>query len=178
MTKKITQLTRASLAALIASAGIASAQAEGLYVGGALGTPDYHGSINGVSGNGSGLGAKAFGGYQLTPNIAFEAGLYDLGHIDNGSGKVTTRGLYIDAIGSVALAPRWSLLGSAGLTQARLRTTYGNDSSPGLKLGVGVQYDLTQNLALRAQYERYRFTNAFDDKADVGAASVGVKWGF
>lgn len=174
----ITRITRNTLALLLAAGGIAGAQAEGLYVGGALGTPDYHSTINGISGNGSGVGGKVFGGYQFNPYFGLEGGFYDLGHIDNDSGKVTTRGAYFDAVGTLPLASGWSLLGSAGVTQARLRTTYGNDTSPGLKLGVGVQYDLTRQVALRAGYDRYRYSNAFDDKANVGEATFGVKFGF
>lgn len=174
----ITRTTRNTLAVLCVAAGLASAHAEGLYLGGSLGTPDYHGSINGISGNGSGVGGKVFGGYQLTPNFALEGGYYDLGHIDNDSGKVTARGVYLDAVGTLPLAQQWSLLGSAGLAQGRLKTSFGDDSSPALKLGLGVQYDLSKQVALRAQYERYHFTNAFDDKANVGAATVGIRVGF
>jgi OOP family OmpA-OmpF porin len=168
---------RVALAALLATGG-AIAHAEGLYVGGALGTPDYHSPINGIVGNGSGVGGKVFGGYQFNTYFGVEGGLYDLGHIDNGNGKVTTRGGYVDAVGTYPLASQWSLLGSAGFTEARLRTTYGDDSSPGLKLGAGLQYDLTRQVALRVQYDRYRFSSAFDDRANVGETTFGVKIGF
>lgn len=174
----ITRTTRNTLAALLFAGGLAAAHAEGPYVGGALGTPDYHSTINGISGDGSGVGGKIFGGYQLTPNFALEGGLFDLGHIDNGSGKVTARGAYFDAVGIVPLTSQWSLLGSAGLAQGRLKTTFGDDSSAAVKLGVGVQYDLTRQVAVRAQYERYRFVSAFDDKANIGAATIGLKVGF
>jgi OOP family OmpA-OmpF porin len=174
----ITRTPRNTLAALFVAGGFAAAHAEGLYVGGALGTPDYHSTINGIGGDGSGVGGKIFGGYQLTPNFALEGGYFDLGHIDDGAGKVTTRGVYLDAVGTLPLASQWSLLGSAGLAQGRLKTTFGDDSSPALKLGLGVQYDLSKQVALRAQYERYHFTSAFDDKANIGAATVGIKVGF
>lgn len=161
----------------LGSAGAAQA-AEGFYVGGALGTPDYHSSINGVSGDGSGVGGKLFGGYQITPNIAVEAGAFDLGHIDDGTGRVKTHGGYIDAVGSYEFAPKWSVLGSAGLAQAKFTTSNGDDSSPGLKLGAGVQYDVAHNVAVRAQYDRYRFSDAFDTKPNIGELTLGVKVGF
>ncbi|MFY9509875.1 MAG: porin family protein [Rubrivivax sp.] len=176
--KKQQRIIRSTLAALLVAGGVAGAQAEGLYVGGALGTPDYHSTINGISGSGSGLGARGFVGWQFNPYFGLEGGLYSLGRIDNASGELRTRGAYIDAVGTLPLATNWSLLGSAGLTQAKLKTSFGDDSTPGLKLGVGVQYDLTPRVALRAQYERYRFTNAFDDKANAGATTFGVKVGF
>lgn len=161
----------------LGSAGAAQA-AEGFYAGGAIGAPDYHSSINGVDGDGSGVAGKVFGGYQFTPNFALEAGAFHLGHIDDASGHAKGYGGYLDAVGSYEFAPKWSVLGSAGIAQAKFTTSNGDDNSPGLKLGAGVQYDVAQNVAVRAQYDRYRFTDAFDTKPNVGQFTVGVKVGF
>jgi len=171
-------INQTAIAATLVLAGIGAAQAEGLYVGGNLGAPDYKSSINGISGDGSGVGGKLYGGYQLTPNFALEGGFVDLGHIDDGSGKVDLRGVYLAAVGSYEFAPRWSVLGSAGLAQARFTTSNGNDSSPAVQLGAGLQYDLSQHVALRAEYEHYHFTDAFDAKPNVGEFSLGIKVGF
>lgn len=160
--------------------GVAGAQAEGLYVGGALGAPDYSSSINGYGGGdgGRGTGLKLFGGYQLSPHFAIEGGLFDLGRTRDTGGSAKVRGGYVDGVGSYEFAPKWSALGSIGLAQARLSTPTGDDTSPGLKLGVGVQYDLTRTTALRLGYDRYRFADAFDAKPDVGETSFGVKVSF
>ena len=146
--------------------------------GGSLGTPDYKSSVNGIGGNGSGVGGKLYGGYQLTPNFAVEGGFVDLGHIDDANGKVNVRGAYVDGVGSYEFAPKWCVLGSVGLAQARFTTTSGNDSSPALKLGAGLQYDLTKTVALRAEYERYHFSDAFDAKPKIGEFTFGLKVGF
>lgn len=167
-----------ALAAAVLMACLGAAHAEGVYVGGSLGTPDYKSSVNGISGHGSGVGGKLYGGYELTPNFAVEAGLFDPGHIDEAAGKVKLRGAYIDGVGRYELAPQWSVLGSVGVAQGRFNTSLGDDSSPALKLGVGLQYELTPRVALRAEYEHYRFSNAFDAKPDLGEASLGVKVGF
>lgn len=165
-------------AAVLVVAGIGAAHAEGPYVGGSVGSPDYKSSINGVGGDGSGVGGKIYGGYQITPNFAVEGGVFDLGHIDDAAGKVNLRGVYVDAVGSYEVAPQLSVLGSAGVAQGRFTTTNGDDSSPALKLGAGLQYDLTKQVALRGEYEYYRFSDAFDAKPKVGEFSVGVKVGF
>ncbi|MFT3816136.1 MAG: outer membrane beta-barrel protein [Rubrivivax sp.] len=173
-----------SLAALSLLAGIAAganAATEGPYAGGALGAPNYVDTINGVGGGngGRGPGLKLYGGYQLSPNLAVEGGYFNLGRSDRGNGGTArAQGLYVDGIGSVEFAPRWSLLGSVGLAQARLRTSVGNDSSPALKLGVGLQYDLTKTTALRLGYDHYRFIDAFDGRPNVGQAVFGVQVGF
>jgi OOP family OmpA-OmpF porin len=173
-----TLLKKSALTAWVLFAGVGAARAEGLYVGGSLGTPDYKSSINGVSGDGSGVGGKVFGGYQITPNLAVEGGFFDLGHIDDDSGKVKLRGGYVDGVGSYELTPHWSLLGRAGLVQGRFNTSDGSDSSAGYKLGAGLQYELNKTVALRAEYEHYRFNDAFDAKPTVGEVSFGLKVGF
>jgi OmpA-OmpF porin, OOP family len=172
------RFTQPALVAAVLAACLGAAHAEGLYVGGSLGTPDYKSSVNGISGNGSGVGGKVYGGYDLTPNFAIEAGLFDPGHIDDAAGKVKLYGAYVDGVGHYGFAPQWSVLGSVGVAQGRFTTTRGDDSSPALKLGAGLQYDLSSHVALRAEYEHYRFSNAFDAKPDVGEFSLGVKVGF
>jgi len=159
-------------------AGVAGAYADGLYVGGALGAPDYSNQINGVGtgdGGGRGVASKLYGGYQITPNFAIEGSAFNLGRSAPMNGSARVYGLAVDAVGSVAVAPGWSLLGSAGVAEARLTTPSGHDSSPGLKAGVGVQYDLNSAMAVRVGYDRYRFANAFDNKPNVGATFVGLK---
>lgn len=173
-----TAFKKSIVAAAVLVAGIGAAHAEGLYIGGSLGTPDYRSSINGVSGNGSGVGGKLYGGYGLTPNFALEGGLFDLGHIDDSTGKVDLRGAYVDALGRYEFAPKWSVIGSVGLAEGRFSTMSGKDSSPALKLGAGLQYELTKQVALRAEYEHYRFTDAFDAKPKVGEYTFGVNVGF
>ena len=172
-------LIRTTAAALLAVAGI-TAHAEGLYVGGSLGSPAYRDPIDGVAGPGSSLAGKAYLGYQITPNLAVEGGGFDLGHLSDPSGRVNLKGVYADAVGSYGFAPSWSLFGSGGVAEARLTsdTGGGNDTSPALKLGAGLQYDLSSNVALRGEYERYHFTSAYNARANVGEFSLGLKVGF
>jgi len=173
-----TRLHKPALAALLIVAGIGAAHAEGAYVGGSLGTPDYKNSVNGIDGDGSGVGAKLFGGYQFTPNLAIEGGVFNLGHIDDANGKVKLRGAYIDAVGSYEFAPKFSVLAGAFIKKGRFITSRGDDNSPALKLGAGLQYHLTRQVALQAQYDYYHFADAFDAKPNVGETSVGVRVSF
>ena len=178
MQNKQLAIARLALGATLLAGAIGAAQAEGIYVGGGVGVPDYHSSINGVEGGGSGTGVKLYGGYQFNPNFAVELGGYELGHIDNATGKANVRGAYLDAVGFYPLNERFSLLGSAGVAQGRWDTTNGDDTSSALKLGAGVQYQLTPAVGVRAQYERYMYTNAFDQKPGVGETTVGLNFKF
>ncbi len=170
----------ALVAAAVISAGIANAQAADMYVGGAVGAPDYSSSINGIGGGGGGNGTSlnVYGGYNLTPNFAVEAGWFSLGKTSDANGSADTRGVYLDGVGIYTFAPQWSVLGSAGVAQANFSTDLGNDSSSALKLGAGVQYQLTPSTALRVKYDRYMFTGAFGDRPNVGELSVGLNIGF
>ena len=170
-------------AALVAGAA-GGAHAEGLYLGADLGHPQYGNSVNGIGGgdtaDNGGVGAKLYGGYALTPNLAVEGGLFRLGrsHDDTAGNTVNTRGVFVDGVGSYMFAPKWSALGRVGVAQARFTTTLGDDSSPGVKAGAGIQYDLSQQVSLRVQYERYHFFNAFDGKPNIGEVTAGVKISF
>lgn len=178
-TGRASPAARLAIAAGLLAASIGAARAEGLYIGGQAGAPDYHSSLNGIGGGGSGIGLKLYGGYQFNPNFAVEGGVFGLGHIDDVTGKVQTRGVFVDAVGLYPLGSNWSLLGSAGLAAARFDSSaVGDDDSPGLKLGAGVQVDLSKQLALRAQYDRYHFTGAYDGKANIGQTTVGVRYAF
>lgn len=178
MQNKQTWVARLALGAAVLAGAMSAAQAEGIYVGGGVGVPDYHSSINGVTGGGSGTGVNLYGGYQFNPNLAVELGGYELGHIDNSTGKANVRGAYLDVVGAYPLNERFSLLGSAGVAQGRFDTTNGDDSSSAFKLGAGVQYQLTPALGLRAKYDRYMYTDAFDQKPGIGQTTVGLNFKF
>lgn len=169
---------KTTLAAALLAGSAVAAHAEGVYVGGSLGTPDYRSSVNGISGDDGGTSGKVFGGYQLTPNFGVEAGYANLGHVDAGADSVKAHGTYVDAVGRYEFAPQWSVLGSAGVAHARLKTNLGNDSSPALKLGAGLEYAMNSQVALLGQYEHYHFTDAFGSKPNVGQYTLGVKVSF
>lgn len=170
-----------TLLAVAALGGAFAAQAEGLYVGGALTAPDWQDPVNGFGdgSSGRGPGLKLYGGWQFTPNFALEGGYFNLGRSrDAGGGSARGQGLYVDAVGRWEVTPGWSLLGSAGLAQARLKTPAGSDSSPGLKLGLGVQYELSRTTSLRLGYDHYKFSDAFDAKPAVGQTTFAVNMAF
>ena len=163
----------ALITTLLAATG--AARAEGLYGGINLGSPAWREHVAGVGGQGSGLSGKLFGGDAVTPNDALEAGLMDLGHMRDGKGKGKADGAFVDGLGSLPLDGKWSLPGRVGLGTAHFSTPLGGDSSPAVKLGARLQYDIIKTLALRGEYEPYRFSNVLDNKANVGQFTLGLK---
>jgi OOP family OmpA-OmpF porin len=168
------------LAATLLLVGLASAgaHAEGLYGGGAIGTQNYPGSINGnpVS-NGAAVSGKIFGGYQVNPNFAVEAGVAELGNADSGSGHVDGSATFVDAVGIVPINAQWSALGRLGVAHTQVTTPTGNDGGNGYKVGLGAEYALSKTVALRGEWERYELVG-FGSRPTTDQFTVGVKVGF
>lgn len=167
-------LSKSLVLVMLALGGIASAHAEGFYAGGSLGGPDWNSTVDGVSGSGHGVAGKLYGGYGFTPNFAVEAGAMRLGEARDTAGRVKADGGFVDAVGLLPINKDWSLLGRVGLAHGRFSGPDGASSDTGLKLGAGAQYQLTSTVALRAEYEQYRFHDVFDAHANVGQVTGGL----
>jgi OOP family OmpA-OmpF porin len=144
------------------------------------------------------LGYKLFGGWKFHKNFALEAGYFNLGKFgftgttptSSLTGTAKFQGLNFDAVGILPLTEKFSALGRLGLTYTQGKDTFattGNISVPNnnpskseanYKLGLGVQYDLTRALGLRAEWERYRVNDAIGNKGDVDLLTVGLIYTF
>lgn len=173
----LTSSTPAICAAALAAMATLPVHADGLYVGASLGAPHYEDSVAGIDGNNSGVAGKLFGGYQFNPNVAVEAGVTDFGRVRSDAGSVKGHGEYLDAVGLLPLNESWSLLGSIGVAHVDLDTTNGDDSSSALKLGLGAEYAISRNVALRGEYENYR-AEVFSTHSNVGQFNFGVRVSF
>ena len=144
-------------------------------------------------------GYKLFGGYQFNRNFAVEGGYFNLGKfgftattVPAGTlnGDIKLQGLNLDAVGILPITDRFSAFGRAGLAYAQTRDSFtrtgavtvanpnprSNDTN--YKLGVGLEYALTDALGLRAEAERYRINDAVGNKGDVDLFSVGLVFRF
>ena len=144
-------------------------------------------------------GFKLFGGYQLNNNFAFEGGRFDLGNFGftantiptgTSSGDYDVDGWFLDMVGTIPLTSKIDFLARAGFTHAYTTshmygtgavpavrpTDRGSDSNP--KLGLGLQYELTDNLDVRLEAERFHLDEPFANKGDVDLLSLGVVYRF
>lgn len=154
-----------------------------------------------IEDRGRDTGYKVFGGYKFHRNFAVEAGFFDLGSFGYNAitvppgtltGDVRIRGLNLDLVGILPISDRLSVLGRLGVASSRSKGTFGStgavmmpfanpspsERSTGAKLGVGVQYDFTDRLALRAEAERYRVKDSISNKGHVDMYSVGLIYRF
>jgi len=177
-----------SLASTLLVLGTASAWAQssgpGLtgrpYIGGSIGSPNWNGdnTVNGVTRDSSGgTGLKLYGGYSFNENFALEFGGVRLGHMSGPGGEAKADGVYLDAVGLWPVAPQWSLLGRIGAVNAKVRTPSGSDRGTDLKFGAGVQYNLSSNVSIRGEWERYGL-KAFGEKPKADLWTVGVNYAF
>jgi OmpA-OmpF porin, OOP family len=150
-------------AAMIASAGaLAQATVPAFYVGAEVGSVD-------VDTADEDIGIKLIGGYQFHRNIAAEFGygmLYDKGGVEITSLEITALGIF-------PINPQFSLYGKLGF--ARLEADCGSGScgdDNDLTFGLGVQWDASRNLGVRAGWQRYNTDPSVD------FLHVGAVWRF
>ncbi|NRR30172.1 porin family protein [Oxalobacteraceae bacterium] len=188
--------------ALIAGAFAASAaHAEGPYIGLGVASTDYNFKISGgsgvnygqatnISGDGYKQSLKVFGGFDFTPMFGVEAGYTDLRkaeatyNIGPIPGRATADGkrAYVAGKATAPLNEQFSVFGKLGVgykkSEFRANTLGYNhdDSTTGLYAGVGVQYNLSKQIGLTLEYERYGKKDEFGAKPD--AITVAARYNF
>lgn len=144
-------------------------------------------------------GYKVFGGYQFNRNIALEGGYFDLGRFSYGlnttpigsfSGNSRIRGLNLDLVGTLPLSSQFSVFGRVGAAYAQTKANFASTGAvapntsdtqrkdTNLKVGIGLQYAITEALSLRAELERYRINDPVRNRGHVDMASLGLVYRF
>jgi OOP family OmpA-OmpF porin len=146
-------------------------------------------------------GYKVFGGYQFNRNFAVEGSYFDLGKFGFSAtttpagtlnGDISLRGFGLDAVLSAPLTSKLRVFAKLGANYAEARDNFNStgavtvlDHNPSKtelnpKIGIGVQYTLTEALSVRAELERYRVNDAVGGHGDVDHLSIGLvySWGF
>lgn len=178
------------IVALLASfAAISAAQAQTTdtqpraYVGVGVATAD-HEDFGGLDSDGYKASGKVFGGYEFNQTWGAEVGYTDfrksnVSSATNG-GDTKGYGYYVAAKASKPINDQFSVYGKLGIehSQRELRTSLVNlkDDDTGAYGAVGLQYNINQNVALTAEYERYGKSKDFGAKPDVW--TIGARYSF
>lgn len=138
-------------------------------------------------------GWKIFGGFEVNEYISMEVGYADLGTVGYGeAGSRETNGMIMQAIGTYALNPSFTLIGRGGMNILNTEvngtvagTPNGNtgDTDVVWSVGLGAQYNATKTVALRLEWERYFEAgssnfNGGTGEADIDLISAGVVYKF
>ena len=122
-------------------------------------------------------GFKVFAGYRLGDYMAFEGGYIDLGKSVGdatvpvtASAALSAQGGYISILPQIPVGASGAIFGRIGLSavEAELTASGGgasfSDSSgaAGLVFGVGGEIHLTEQISLRAEWERHSFDEALE----------------
>jgi len=174
--------------ASLGSTSIAAAGAGDTYVGFSLGNVSQDESGVDID---DAIGWKIFGGYALNDVLAVEGGYTSFGDADytipsifapGVSASLETTGFEIAAVGNFPVNSQFSLFGKVGLlawdSEASASGPGGSasDSETGTDVffGVGGQYEISGNLAIRGSWERY----TLDGDLDIDFLSASAVFGF
>lgn len=138
---------------------------------------------------------KIFGGYKFNKYFALEGGYFNLGEFSftatanpQGTlvGNIKINGLNLDVVGTLPLAQKFSSFGRIGVQFAQVNDAFAgtgsvtvanpnpSESATNYKTGLGVQYDFTESVGLRAEWERYRINDAVGNRGDIDTLTVGL----
>jgi OOP family OmpA-OmpF porin len=144
------------------------------------------------------IGFKLFAGRKFNKNFALEGGYFNLGEFgftatyptaNTFTGSIKLQGLNLDAVGILPFSERFSGFGRVGLIYSEGKDAFTgtgsgaavaaanpnpSKSEVNYKVGLGLQYDFTRALGMRAEWERYRVNDAVGNKGDVDMLLVGL----
>lgn len=192
MKKLIVTLLAATAAVSAAHAQSDSTAPSRAYLGLGLSIADHSYSLNGLkvtSHDGYSSNVKAFGGYQVDPIFSVEIGYIDYANAGfnyfaaagNGHGTSDGNAYYIAARAQVPFHQQFLAYAKLGAERSRRNLKevgfYNQgESEDGLYLSIGVQYNLTPQIGLLAEYERFGKGKDFGARPD--ALTFGARYTF
>jgi len=175
------------VALLASAAAISAAQAQTTtprpYVGVGVATADQEDNT-GFDTDGYRASGKVFGGVEFNQNWGVELGYTDFRKSDvsgpTGNGETKGYAYYLAAKATRPINEQVSVYGKLGLqnSQRELRTPLLNAKEHAADAygALGVQYNLNQQVALTAEYERYGKGKDFG--ADPNVFTIGARYSF
>ena len=169
------------------------AQDSGFYAGGHIGQSKAKDACDGLAGAGvtcddKDTAWKILGGYQLNRMLGIELGYTDLGEVSargpGGTANVESTALELVGVAGFPIGERFSLYGKAGVYRGETDasgTAIGSASETNndLTFGFGARFDLSRNVALRAEWQRYAdMGGGAIGEADVDVLSIGALFRF
>jgi OOP family OmpA-OmpF porin len=149
-----------------------------VYIGGSLGRSNFKAPSE------TDTAWRLFGGYQFHPNFAAEIGYHNLGQVNFVQGDRDAKVWELVGIGMWPVANALSVYGKLGgyYGKSELHSSVvpsGDDTNGGLTYGVGAQYDMMRNAAVRVEWQRYDNVGGnTTGETDIDVLNVGLLWKF
>jgi OOP family OmpA-OmpF porin len=123
---------------------------------------------------------KVLGGYQINRNWGVELGYIDFGKASSGGVDFKGNAFELVGVGTFPVANQFSVYGKLGFARGEAEATSAlgtaKQDSVEVTYGIGVQYDFSKNLGLRAEWQQY--PDLGDGASDVSVMSIGVVYRF
>jgi OmpA-OmpF porin, OOP family len=187
-------LKKTSVAALMAVSGVVVSSASfaqakpvdtGLYLGASVGQATS-GDCNVPSCDDKDTSYRVFGGYQFNRNLAVEAGYAPLGEVSGGNLNLETNAWDLVGVGIWPLNQQFSIYGKLGFYNAEAKLSgpvSGKKTTTDLTYGLGGQFNISRNLGLRLEWQRYGGVEApqiggVGGDTDIDTLNLGALWKF
>lgn len=133
---------------------------------------------------------KVYGGLEVNEYISMEVGYANLGDVDYNTptGTRGTHGMILQLVGSYALNPSFTLLARGGMNILNTEVEGAvagasrnqGDTDVSWSLGLGGQYNFTESVGLRVEWERFFEVGDPDStgEADIDLITAGVVFKF
>lgn len=133
---------------------------------------------------------KVYGGLEVNEYISMEVGYANLGDVDYNTptGTRGTHGMTLQLVGTYALNPSFTLLARGGMNilntevEGAVAGASANqgDTDVSWSLGLGGQYNFTESVGLRVEWERFFEVGDPDStgEADIDLITAGVVFKF
>jgi OOP family OmpA-OmpF porin len=123
---------------------------------------------------------RAFGGWQANRWLGAEFGYHDLGRLTIGGVTVDSSAWEFVGVGRVPIVDRLAAYGKLGMYLGRSHGSGFNENNTDLTYGLGVEYGVTRQIALRGEWQRYTDLGGggFGGKTDLDVTSIGVVYRF
>ena len=124
-----------------------------------------------------------FAGYRINNIFSAELGFRNYGMVHASTASVKGKGWEIDGLAAWPVFEHFSVFGKLGIKRAVMKgdgtLSGGKETSYGPTYGVGVQFELSKNVALRGEWQAYPGVGGSSlPKGDVDTLSVGALWQF
>jgi len=166
-----------AIAALTLAAGPSLALAQSNYEEPRAGF--YAGATLGMNGDDE-TAWRLLGGYQVNRNWAVELGYHDLGQHNIAGAPLDSTAWELVGVGRLPLNERFAAYGKLGAYRSSSRGGGFDEKQNDLTFGAGFEYGLSQGLAARLEWQRYRDIGggAIGQSADLDVISVGAVYRF
>lgn len=156
------------------------------YVGANLARPDYGIDCTpAFSCSDPSYGGKVYVGGAWSEVLGLELGYINFGKAERAGGHARAQGVSLSALGNFPVTDAFNVFGRVGTTYARTRTSAspfalpsvatGNRNTFGVAFGVGVGYELNNNIDIVGEWERHRL-KFVSGRDNIDMLSVGVRY--